>query len=34
VDNKKDEIIKFQDILLKPIDIDDIETIRNLRNSG
>ena len=33
MDNKKDEIIKFQDILLKPIDIDDIETIRNLRNS-
>ena len=33
MDNKKDDIIKFQDIILKPIDIDDIEVIRTLRNS-
>ena len=33
VENREEEIIKFEDIILKPIDIDDIEVIRALRNS-
>lgn len=33
VENREEEIIKFEDIILKPIDIDDIEVIRTLRNS-